>query len=756
MELLSTHNRFIPNYKCDAKDSVVSVIVGPNPQFCQYVATALHLYKIPQLIYGSAPLMDNTVWTAFFHQMFPSDHHQNQGILRLLLHFNWTWVGVVYVDNDSGQRFIQNIVPMFSENGVCFAFVTPINKESYFLEIYDMALGYLKIYKQIMEHTATVVIIHGENQVMIGLRLITYAPTFSATQAKSRVWILTAQMEFTSVPPLRGTTLDAFHGAIFFAVPSKEVAGFQAFLQSRNPFSEKEDGLMRIFWEEAFECKLPSATSKEKTDNACTGEEKLENLPGSDFEMGLTSQSYSVYNAVYTVVHALQALHSTRFILRAMADNGGQMLLTQHLWKLHHFLQGVSFNNSAGEKVSFDKNGKIETGFDIINWIAITNDSFRRVKVGKVDPMVPSDKLLDISAAAITWPQMFNQAQPISLCNERCNPGYMKVEKEGYPFCCYDCLSCPEGEVSIQKDMTECSQCAEELFPNSEKTQCIQKRIDFLSYEEPLGISLGMVALSFSFTTALVLGIFSKYSDTPIVKANNRNLSYTLLIALLLAFLSTLLFIGQPQKVSCLLRQPAFGVIFSVALSCILAKTMTVVLAFLATQPGSSMRKWVGRRLAWSIVISCSLLQTTLCTVWLTTSPPFPDIDRHSMKGEIVLECNEGSAIMLYCVLGFMGLLAIVSFTVAFLARKLPSSFNEAKLITFSMLVFCSVWLSFVPSYLSTKGKYMVAVEVFSILASCGGLLSFLFIPKCFIILVFPELNKPEQIIRRGIDSKII
>ncbi|KAH0626261.1 hypothetical protein JD844_001156 [Phrynosoma platyrhinos] len=548
MELLSTHNRFIPNYKCDAKDSVVSVVTGPNPQFCEYVATALHLYKIPQFIYGSAPLMDNTVQTAFFHRMFPNDHHQNQGILRLLLFFNWTWIGVVYIENNSGQRFIQNIVPMFFENGVCFAFVIPLNKESYFLESYDMAHRYLKIYKQIMEDTATVVIIHGENQVMFGFRLMIYMPDLCGTQAKSRLWILTAQMEFTTIPFLRGERLDVFHGAIFFAVPSKEVAGFQTFLQSRNPLSEKEDGLVRIFWEEAFECKFPSATSKEKTEKACTGEERLENLPGSEFEMRMTSQSYSVYNAVYAVAHALQAMHSTRFNLRAVADNGRQMLLTQHLWKLHHFVRGVSFNNSVEENISFDENGEIEVGFDIINWIAITNDSFQRVKVGKIDPKVPPDKQLHISAGDIIWPQMFNQAQPISLCNERCNPGYIKLMKKGKPFCCYDCLPCPEGEISVWKDMTECFQCEEDQFPNNDKNQCIQKHIDFLSYEEPLGISLGMVALSFAFTTALVLGIFLKYSDTPIVKANNRNLSYTLLVALLLAFLSTLLFIGQPHK----------------------------------------------------------------------------------------------------------------------------------------------------------------------------------------------------------------
>ena len=47
----------------------------------------------------------------------------------------------------------------------------------------------------------------------------------------------------------------------------------------------------------------------------------------------------------------------------------------------------------------------------------------------------------------------------------------------------------------------------------------------------------GCMALSFSALTVLILVTFVKYKDTPIVKANNRILSYILLISLVFCFL---------------------------------------------------------------------------------------------------------------------------------------------------------------------------------------------------------------------------
>ncbi|XP_005413253.2 PREDICTED: vomeronasal type-2 receptor 116-like [Chinchilla lanigera] len=290
-------------------------------------------------------------------------------------------------------------------------------------------------------------------------------------------------------------------------------------------------------------------------------------------------------------------------------------------------------------------------------------------------------------------------------------------------------------------DMEQCTMCPDHQYANTQRNHCLQKAVTFLAYEDPLGKTLAGTALSLTVLTAAVLGLFVKHRHTPIVKANNRALSYTLLISLTCCFLCSLLFIGRPSTATCILQQTTFAVVFTVAVSTVLAKTITVVLAFKVTAPGRRMRQLLISGAPNSIIPICSLIQLTLCGVWMGTNPPYIDTDAHSEHGHILIVCNKGSLTAFYCVLGYLGSLALASFTVAFLARNLPDTFNEAKFLTFSMLVFCSVWVTFLPVYHSTKGKVMVAMEVSSILASGAGLLGCIFAPKCCIILLRPERN---------------
>ncbi|XP_062992996.1 vomeronasal type-2 receptor 26-like [Elgaria multicarinata webbii] len=746
LDFLFTSQGNPPNYECVREKKLMAVIGGLTSQNSIQMTNILNTYKVPQISYGSSDpaLRDKTQFPSFY-RMVPNEDPQYAGIVQLLKHFGWNWVGLIVSDDDSGETFLRKLTPKLLHSNICIAWLQLIPLVAAFVksDLFQEKLGTIQSSLSVTE--INVILVYGDSQSLEALQIVLYSEEIIYRYPMERVWITTAEWDFMAMGSVRRFPTKSFNGTLSFRVHTNVVPGFQDFVETINPF-QSTFYFIHQFWLSAFLCSFPMYNLYVPNKGNCTGMERLRSLPGTVFEMGMSAQSYSIYNAVHAVAHALNAIASSSTKQKGMGHGG---MWNVQPWQLHRFLRNICFNNSAGEEICFDDNGDQVGGYDLMNLVTFSNESYQRRQVGKVDPQAPMGKEFIINGSAIVWNHKFNQMVPSSTCVESCHPGQSMFIQQGKQVCCYDCMECPQGRISKQMDADLCEKCPDDQYPKNNQDQCIPKIISYLSFEEPLAMVLASLAILLSVITAVVMWIFLQHHNTPIVKANNWSITCALLCSLLLCFLCSFLFIGWPAKVTCLLRQTVFGEVFSIAVACVLAKTTTVVLAFMATKPGNRVRKWVGKRLAVSVIILSSLIQAGICAVWLAMSPPFPELDMHSQVDTIIVQCNEGSALMFYIVLGYMGLFAIISFTVAFFARKLPDTFNEAKLITFSMLVFCSVWVSFVPTYLSTKGKYMVAVEIFSILASGSGLLGCIFLPKVYIIMLRPELNTREQLVRK-------
>ncbi|XP_069823883.1 vomeronasal type-2 receptor 26-like [Dendropsophus ebraccatus] len=415
--------------------------------------------------------------------------------------------------------------------------------------------------------------------------------------------------------------------------------------------------------------------------------------------------------------------------------------------QFHNFLEEMMCSNKSREGKSFNRKRDKELCYYIYNIISWNYRNVTLNTVGGYNLSSVNGLGFWVGQQRIIWKNNPKEV-PRSQCSASCLPGQRKVTTSSIYLCCYDCTQCPEGEISNVSDSENCRKCPEDAWSNENRTLCAMKEMEYLSYtEDIISIAFSSLATFFWILTLLILIIIVSQRDTAIVRANNKNLSFVLLVSIMLSFLSVFLFLGHPVDTTCRLRQISTGILLSISISSLLAKTIMVYMAFRATKPGSVWSRWSGVTLPNCVLLICSSVQGVICMSWVTLSPPFQELDTHSYKEKMVVQCNEGSDLCFYSVLGYMGILAAVSFITAFLARTLPDSFNEAKYITFSMLVFCSVWIAMIPAYLSTKGKYMVAVEIFAILTSNAGLLGCIFFPKCYIILLKPELNTRQHIL---------
>ncbi|KAK9408928.1 type-2 vomeronasal receptor [Crotalus adamanteus] len=739
--LLSTRDQMVPGYKCDQQDILFSVIGGDNPKYSMQMASIFSIFKVPQLNIGFEFIQgDRRVYPSSF-RINPKEFPQFVGLVQLLLYFQWNWVGFVASENENGERFLSTLRPMLLEKEICLAFTQMVKHDASNVDVYKFTL-----HSKIWAHVE-IILSFGESELVKKFLWAMNFYVFNERRPSEKVWILTSYWKPHANDFRHSWHLfKHLHGSLHFRGHSGIISEFSNFLLSLNPLNPQGDMILPLWWERVFGCEFHKpGHSFVKRKKYCTGKENVRNLPTYMFQTSMTGEGYNVYNAIYALAHALHAMYGSGSRLAMMRF--GKRISSVQSWQLLPYLMNVQFNNSAEEEISFSEKGLGSACYDLLNWVLLPNRSVVLLKVGQINPGAPPGQDVTIHSDAIIWP---TKKVPFARCGmKRCRAGERRSVPDGKQVCCYQCVPCPEGTISNQTDAAECDPCPEDQYPNKDMVNCIAKKLHFLAYQDPLGYALASLALFFSLITIAIVVIFHKHHDTPIVKANNRDLTYVLLASLLLCFLCSFLFIGQPGKLTCLFQQSAFAILFSLAVSSVLAKTVMVVLAFMATKPGNRTRKLLGKPLTTSIVIGCPLVQTVLCAIWLAISPPFLNLDLHSLFGEIILECKEGSASFFYAVLAYLGLLALVSLTVAFLARKLPDSFNEAKFITFSMLVFCSVWITFIPTYLSTKGKSMVAVEIFSILASGAGLLACIFFPKCYIILLRPHLNCKENIMRQ-------
>uniref|UniRef100_A0A3B5M4T2 G-protein coupled receptors family 3 profile domain-containing protein n=1 Tax=Xiphophorus couchianus TaxID=32473 RepID=A0A3B5M4T2_9TELE len=725
---------------CSNLSNVYAVIGDTTSTSTIGIARTLGPFSIPVISHSAtcACLSDRRIYASFFRTI-PSDIHQSKALAKLVKHFGWTWVGAIRTNNDYGNGGMASFLEAATKEGVCVEYSVAIYRT-------DPRKSFLQVVDIMRKSTSKVIVAFADATDLDVLMKELHAQNVTGLQwVGSEGWItyryFASQANYAVV-----------QGAVGFAALNAHIPGLQEFLTNSRPSTAPgNQGLVEL-WETLFDCTLSPKTGIYPQDRVtvCSGTETLRDVKTRFTDVSDATLLNNVYKAIYAVAHALSMLFNCKDGEGPFENNTCADRQNFQPWQVLHYLTQVNFTSKTGENVFFDEFGDPVARYALVNWQLDKTGYIQFETIGYYDASRPEGQQFEMEVGVRAIWAGESHDVPTSICSDSCLPGTSRAFIKGKPVCCFDCIVCAEGEFSNSTNAVKCEKCPPEYKSSEERNQCNLKSVEFLTFTELMGITLVTLSFVGAISTVAVSLIFFCQRHTPIVRANNSELSFLLLFSLGLCFLCSLTFIGRPSDWSCMLRHTAFGITFVLCVSCILGKTTVVLLAFRATIPGSNVMKWFGPPQQRVSVLALTLVQVLICIIWLTVSPPHPFKNTQYYSEKIILECALGSPLGFWAVLGYIGVLAMLCFGLAFLARKLPDNFNEARLITFSMLIFCAVWITFIPAYVSSPGKFSVAVEIFAILASSYGMLLCIFLPKCYIILFKPQNNTKKHLMNKS------
>ncbi|KAL2773433.1 taste receptor type 1 member 1 isoform c precursor [Daubentonia madagascariensis] len=392
------------------------------------------------------------------------------------------------------------------------------------------------------------------------------------------------------------------------------------------------------------------------------------------------------------------------------------------------------------DTVTFNDNGGPLSGYNIITWDwSGPNWAFTVIGSSTWSPV-----RLDINKTKIQWHGKDNQV-PKSVCSSDCLEGHQRVVV-GFQHCCFECVPCEAGTFLNKSDLYSCQPCGKEEWAPEGSQICFPRTVVCLTWHEHISWVLLAANLLLLLLLVGTAGLFAWHLDTPVVRSAGGRLCFLMLGSLAAGSCSLYGFFGEPTLPACLLRQALFALGFAIFLSCLTVRSFQLVIIFkFSTKVPAFYRAWVQNHGASLFVLISSMTQLLLCLTWLAVWTPLPTREYQRFPQLVMLECTEVNSLGFMLAFAYNGLLSFSAFACSYLGKDLPENYNEAKCVTFSLLLNFVSWIAYFTVASVYQGKYLPAVNVLAALSSLSSGFGGYFLPKCYVILCRPDLNSTEH-----------
>ncbi|XP_032370623.1 taste receptor type 1 member 3 [Etheostoma spectabile] len=690
----------------------ISAVIGPlTSEMVSVIGKLLGFFLMPQVSFGatSDKFSDKLLYPSFFRTV-PSDKWQVEVMALLLKEFNWNWVAVVGSDEEYGQRGVQEFSKIAENKSICVAYqgLIPVytNVESAISNIID----------NIQLTKVRVVVVFSLAEPALAFIKEVIRRNVTAVWIASSSWVISDQV--ASLPNIQSI------GTII---------GFLNKVQNVDLLTEYTQALFTKISEERVNMSLSTPKVKGNFDNPCP---QCWNLSTANITLvtsdAVKRSAFSVYAAVYSVA---QALHNLMGCNSTACMQGPETKI--YPWKLLQVLKNTSIDIN-GTQLKFDSKGNPNIGYNVIEW-DWTDSGLKFIHVGSFYQQLSINKTL------FKW-HTANAEVPKSTCSAACEPGQVRRVK-GFHSCCFDCIDCLAGTYQANEEDIQCKECPERQWSVDRSNNCTKPTFEFLSWDTSVALAMmlaGMLLLACQVSVGVV---FLKHRETLLVAASGGALSFVALISLMGACLSLLLFLGQPGEVVCQLQLPLTSIFQTVPISIILSISLQILYVTEVPKTAASHLHILRGPGSWLFVLICCAVQAGLC-VWYVQEGPSLSEYVSNMKIDFVrafLACPVEPLIGFAIIQGFNGVMALISFMCTFMAAQPPHQYNLARDITFSSLIYCVIWVTFIPIYIGLSNKERSIAHVSFTLASNLGLVAAYYFPKCYLLLRKPELNTAEH-----------
>ncbi|XP_076597804.1 taste receptor type 1 member 1-like [Chaetodon auriga] len=690
-----SHNGLIQPWVRPHKNlsKVIAVVGTYTSTETRTVAPLFMSDLIPMVSYGAA----SSVFSR--KQNFPSflrTVHPNKDVIEAIVsivrYFKWRWVAFLNVDDDYGNDGLKLFMQMIKDTEICLAYTKGLNHDT----------NYASIFKQIEAHKIHIIIVFAAEWT--AEKLINSAMQLKITK---KVWIAGDAWSLNKKLP-KQPGIQNIGTVLGVAEQKVTIPGFNEFISASKSQNYCENAEQQMFCNQV--CNCSSLTAKDVID--------------AD-----PSFNFPVYSAVYAIAHAL---HN---VLQCGSGRcNGNITVYPHM-----ILPELRKSNFTllNRTIEFDKNGDPRYGtYSIVFW----NHKGEAEVVGFYD--FPPSLHFFINSSKIQWHT--KGKVPTSLCSPDCPEGYAK-KYDGIHKCCFTCEMCPNGTyVNSTEDPYKCNDCKETEWSKEGSTSCKPRAVEYIPFTDSGAVLImvgtwALVGLTFAMSI-----LFAINYNTPVVRSAGGPMCFLILGCLSLSGISVFFHFGKPTLSFCILRFLPFLLFYTVCLACFVVRSFQIVCIFKVAAKFHNLNSWwMKYHLQWLVITVAFGIQALLLLIAYSYAPPEPHNETVWYQDKIILGCDfnlHASAGSVFLLLS----LCFLCFIFSYMGKDLPKNYNEAKAITFCLLLLILTWIIFATVYMLYRGKYIPTLKALAVLSSLYSFLLFYFLPKGYII-IFQSYKNTQQ-----------